>query len=426
MADINNPSTIQAQRGDNQLVSLSLSVAFPNGSTTDVSSYIKRARIENTPVTATMTVFRFILNLPPSVVLQIQEYSSQVTFHLKATYSSLGSGTTATNANLFDPIVLKPLLMNKDIIPTQDLLGPSNASRHFRYEFAAVPDSALATNKIVVSGCYRDVTMAEVLASLLGKTGKALYIDQPDNKVKYDQVPLLPGNIVNNIYYLQNVYGIYNDTINVYNYYNRIIVSPSKFNSILGSGSVSVTVTFVDNTKSSPGLTKSTMYVTGSTTSGAYSKNIIVDSSQVGYTDRIELNQELFGNDLIYASDRIDGTRIDEVKLKRPLLSSRGFFDKNLTVIDRFGNQASRTIMEDVIVNTPRITLSLDEIAIDQLDVFRLFKIKFDSETHKKAEGIYRVESLVQTYSAEKMKEGTNSSSFNSTLVLRKVRDLVS
>ena len=53
-------------------------------------------------------------------------------------------------------------------------------------------------------------------------------------------------------------------------------------------------------------------------------------------------------------------------------------------------------------------------------DVFRQFKIKFDSEAHKSYEGIYRVESLIQTYNYD-IKSG---SSFNNLLTLRKFKDL--
>ena len=413
---------VDPSKGDNQVIRLELTAVFPNGKSVDLTDDLKRVRIENSPSSSTMTVFRFILNTFSDNILNIQQNSSRVCFNLKGTYSNLSGGTTSTSSNLFEPIILKPLLMDKNIIPSKDLLGPSNTGKRIRYEFAAVSESALQTNKVTVSGCYRNVTMAEVLVSLLSKTGKRLYIDQPTNSVKYPQVPLLPGNIINNIYHLDNIYGIYNDNLNIYNYYNAIIVAPSRFSSFVGSGSVSVLVSFKGNNSEGgePSLTKSTMYISGDSTTGVYSKNIIVDQSMVGYKDTVELNQELFGNSITLTGDRIDKAYIDSYKLKTPFINRHGEFSKNLNMIDRFSNDTDKAILEDTIINSAVLVLSLNDVVIDQLDVFRQFKIKFDSEAHKSYEGIYRVESLIQTYNYD-IKSG---SSFNNLLTLRKFKDL--
>lgn len=413
---------VDPSKGDNQVIKLELTAVFPNGKSVDLTEDLKRVRIENSPSSSTMTVFRFILNTFSDNILKIQQTSSRVYFNLKGTYSNLSSGTTSTPSNLFEPIILKPLLMDKNIIPSKDLLGPSNNGKRIRYEFAAVSESSLQTNKVTVSGCYRNVTMAEVLVSLLSKTGKQLYIDQPTNSVKYPQVPLLPGNIINNIYHLDNVYGIYNDNLNIYNYYNSIIVAPSRFSSFIGAGSVSVLVSFKDNTAEGgePSLTKTTMYMGGNSTTGVYSKNIIVDQSAVGYRDNVELNQELFGNSITLTGDRIDKSYIDSYKLTTPFISLQGEFSKNLNMIDRFSNDTDKAVLEDNIINSAVLVLSLNDIVIDQLDVFRQFKIKFDSEAHKSYEGIYRVESLIQTYNYD-TKTG---SSFNNLVTLRKFKDL--
>ena len=413
---------VNPSKGDNQVIRLELTAVFPNGKSVDLTDDLKRVRIENSPSSSTMTVFRFILNTFSDNILNIQQNSSRVCFNLKGTYSNLSGGTTSTSSNLFEPIILKPLLMDKNIIPSKDLLGPSNTGKRIRYEFAAVSESALQTNKVTVSGCYRNVTMAEVLVSLLSKTGKRLYIDQPTNSVKYPQVPLLPGNIINNIYHLDNIYGIYDDNLNIYNYYNAIIVAPSRFSSFVGSGSVSVLVSFKGNTSEGgePSLTKSTMYISGDSTTGVYSKNIIVDQSMVGYKDTVELNQELFGNSITLTGDRIDKAYIDSYKLKTPFINRHGEFSKNLNMIDRFSNDTDKAILEDTIINSAVLVLSLNDVVIDQLDVFRQFKIKFDSEAHKSYEGIYRVESLIQTYNYD-IKSG---SSFNNLLTLRKFKDL--
>ena len=413
---------VNPSKGDNQVIRLELTAVFPNGKSVDLTDDLKRVRIENSPSSSTMTVFRFILNTFSDNILNIQQNSSRVCFNLKGTYSNLSGGTTSTSSNLFEPIILKPLLMDKNIIPSKDLLGPSNTGKRIRYEFAAVSESALQTNKVTVSGCYRNVTMAEVLVSLLSKTGKRLYIDQPTNSVKYSQVPLLPGNIINNIYHLDNIYGIYDDNLNIYNYYNAIIVTPSRFSSFVGSGSVSVLVSFKGNNSEGgePSLTKSTMYISGDSTTGVYSKNIIVDQTMVGYKDTVELNQELFGNSITLTGDRIDKPYIDSYKLKTPFINRHGEFTKNLNMIDRFSNDTDKAILEDTIINSAVLVLSLNDVVIDQLDVFRQFKIKFDSEAHKSYEGIYRVESLIQTYNYD-IKSG---SSFNNLLTLRKFKDL--
>ena len=162
------------------------------------------------------------------------------------------------------------------------------------------------------------------------------------------------------------------------------------------------------------------MYISGDSTTGVYSKNIIVDQSMVGYKDMVELNQELFGNSITLTGDRIDKAYIDSYKLKTPFINRHGEFSKNLNMIDRFSNDTDKAILEDTIINSAVLVLSLNDVVIDQLDVFRQFKIKFDSEAHKSYEGIYRVESLIQTYNYD-IKSG---SSFNNLLTLRKFKDL--
>lgn len=420
---VTSPSSkLEPTKGSNQIINLELTAVFPNGTKADVTSYLRRARLEHSPSTNIMTLFRFILNLPPELIHRLNQYSKQVNFLLKGTYAYSSNNI---KSNLFEPIVLRPILMNKDILPNSDLL-PLNSTSKIRYEIAAVAESALALNKIVVSGCYRNVTVGEVLIALLGKTTKKIYLDPPDNGVKYDQIPLLPGNIMTNIYNLHNAYGIYRDNLSVFTYYDRILVSPSKFNLTLGQSPISVLVTFQGSSPTPPTLSKSTMYKEATKVVGQVKKNIIVDRSKVGYGDKTELHQELYGNKLVYLTDRIDGSFVHQTELQEPFLNNRGKFMKNLTLLDRYNTDAGRAILEDTIVNTARISLSLDDLAIDQDDVFRPFEVKFDSTTHGDFEGIYRVESLIQTYKNDRGLVAGGGSSFNSFVVLKKSRNLVS
>ena len=168
------------------------------------------------------------------------------------------------------------------------------------------------------------------------------------------------------------------------------------------------------------------MYLEATKTVGQVTKNIIVDRSHVGYGDKTELHQELYGNRLTFLGDKIDGIYVTQTELQDPFVSSKGAFTKNLTLLDRYSTDAGRAILEDTIVNTARVSLSLDDIAIDQVDVFRPYEIKFNSSTHGDYEGIYRVESLVQTYKNDRGLVAGGGSSFNSFLVLRKTRNLVS
>ena len=420
MAVVQNSSSVSTSRGDNQVVKLELDIVYPNGTKDEVSAYLRRVRIENTPATYTMTVFRFILSLPPAVVIRIQKASPRVAFHLRATYSNLTGGANKVPNNLFEPIILRPLIMNKDIIPSKDLLGPKTTGDQVRFEFAAVPESALTTNKITVSGCYRNATIGEVLVSLLSKTGKQVLLDQPDNTVKYDQVPLLPGNITSNIQYLDRAYGIYKDRVNIYNYYNKIIISPSKFNSLIGQSPISVLVTFQDNSSGAPSITKSSMYLTGDPVTSVSKKNILVDRTRVGYSDSTELNQELYGSNLVFTSDRIDGQKIETIDIQQPFLDRSGRFSKTWTLKDHFANEESRAVLEDIVTNSAKISLSLDDIALDHLDIFRPFHIRFDSESHKANEGVYRVDSLIQTYNQDSKGKAT----FNNLVALRRVKNL--
>ena len=90
---------VNPSKGDNQVIRLELTAVFPNGKSVDLTDDLKRVRIENSPSSSTMTVFRFILNTFSDNILNIQQNSSRVCFNLKGTYSNLSGGTTSISSN---------------------------------------------------------------------------------------------------------------------------------------------------------------------------------------------------------------------------------------------------------------------------------------------------------------------------------------
>lgn len=393
-------SNIDPSKATIKVFNVNITASFPDGTNVDISSYLKKVRFDNNISKNMMPSVRFISLLPPDLIIKIQKYSNLVTFVLKSDYTDISTAGSGVTDSLFKSINLKPLLMDKDIIDINDLGETASASSsRLRFECVCVPEDALKDNKIVVSGNYLDATVTEVLLSLLTKTGKQIYLDPPDNDTRYPQIPLIPSNIISNIYNIDNIYGIYKDKLNIFSTYNKIIISPSKFNKFINQSTISVLVRFSSKSDKLAYDSSSYKIIDGAT--GYFSKNIIVDSACVGFSDRTELNNELFGNKLTYVSKAIDKDKIEDLTLP-PIYDRNGTVDKKLLIEDLFDNSYSREFFQDSFQNNSRITMRLTNIDIEELDLFRQFNIKFDNSLHEEKSGIYRVDSISQTFNIGK------------------------
>ena len=208
-------------------------VMTTNGLVLPLDTAIRRIRITNDFTNNVMPEYRVIMNLPPEIILQIQEDYDKVVFEMEVQSrfheEELNSEKAKTEAErkrerLFDPFMgktlLKPLLSDKGLLYVPPARGldddsESNGFKNIRYEMILVPVNSLKSNKGVDSGVLRNATVTEALLVMASKAKTKLYLSPPDNNTRYDQIVLYPGNLYSNIYHINNNYGIYKDDIKI-------------------------------------------------------------------------------------------------------------------------------------------------------------------------------------------------------------------
>ena len=140
-------------------------VMTTNGLVLPLDTAIRRIRITNDFTNNVMPEYRVIMNLPPEIILQIQEDYDKVVFEMEVQSrfheEELNSEKAKTEAErkrerLFDPFMgktlLKPLLSDKGLLYVPPARGldddsESNGFKNIRYEMILVPVNSLQSNK---------------------------------------------------------------------------------------------------------------------------------------------------------------------------------------------------------------------------------------------------------------------------------------
>lgn len=378
-------------------------VMTTNGLVLPLDTAIRRIRITNDFTNNVMPEYRVIMNLPPEIILQIQEDYDKVVFEMEVQSrfheEELNSEKAKTEAErkrerLFDPFMgktlLKPLLSDKGLLYVPPARGldddsESNGFKNIRYEMILVPVSSLQSNKGVDSGVLRNATVTEALLVMASKAKTKLYLSPPDNNTRYDQIVLYPGNLYSNIYHINNNYGIYKDDIKIYSNEDMVIVGPMSKGTSMDRGVVNIQVNFPRN--KGDNIQYGAYDALDPEGSGRI-KNMVVNSNNVAITDNSALASELSGSRQHVTNRTIYG--LDENMYSQDHLDRDGVVNKARVYENIYSNSYA---LESFIKNNtkPRlVTINYKDVDIKPMDAYKRFHVKFDDHNYSRYNAKYK------------------------------------
>lgn len=378
-------------------------VMTTNGLVLPLDTAIRRIRITNDFTNNVMPEYRVILNLPPEIILQIQEDYDKVVFEMevqsKFHEEELNSEKAKTEAErkrerLFDPFMgktlLKPLLSDKGLLYVPPARGldddsESNGFKSIRYEMILVPVNSLKSNKGVDSGVLRNATVTEALLVMASKAKTKLYLSPPDNNTRYEQIVLYPGNLYSNIYHINNNYGIYKDDIKIYSNEDMVIVGPMSKGTSMDRGVVNIQVNFPRN--KGDNIQYGAYDALDPEGSGRI-KNMVVNSNNVAITDNSALASELSGSRQHVTNRTIYG--LDENMYYQDHLDRDGVVNKARVYENIYSNSYA---LESFIKNNtkPRlVTINYKDVDIKPMDAYKRFHVKFDDHNYSRYNAKYK------------------------------------
>lgn len=378
-------------------------VMTTNGLVLPLDTAIRRIRITNDFTNNVMPEYRVIMNLPPEIILQIQEDYDKVVFEMEVQSrfheEELNSEKAKTEAErkrerLFDPFMgktlLKPLLSDKGLLYVPPARGldddsESNGFKNIRYEMILVPVNSLKSNKGVDSGVLRNATVTEALLVMASKAKTKLYLSPPDNNTRYDQIVLYPGNLYSNIYHINNNYGIYKDDIKIYSNEDMVIVGPMSKGTSMDRGAVNIQVNFPRN--KGDNIQYGAYDALDPEGSGRI-KNMVVNSNNVAITDNSALASELSGSRQHVTNRTIYG--LDENMYYQDHLDRDGVVNKARVYENIYSNSYA---LESFIKNNtkPRlVTINYKDVDIKPMDAYKRFHVKFDDHNYSRYNAKYK------------------------------------
>lgn len=378
-------------------------VMTTNGLVLPLDTAIRRIRITNDFTNNVMPEYRVIMNLPPEIILQIQEDYDKVVFEMEVQSrfheEELNSEKAKTEAErkrerLFDPFMgktlLKPLLSDKGLLYVPPARGldddsESNGFKNIRYEMILVPVNSLKSNKGVDSGVLRNATVTEALLVMASKAKTKLYLSPPDNNTRYDQIVLYPGNLYSNIYHINNNYGIYKDDIKIYSNEDMVIVGPMSKGTNMDRGVVNIQVNFPRN--KGDNIQYGAYDALDPEGSGRI-KNMVVNSNNVAITDNSALASELSGSRQHVTNRTIYG--LDENMYSQDHLDRDGVVNKARVYENIYSNSYA---LESFIKNNtkPRlVTINYKDVDIKPMDAYKRFHVKFDDHNYSRYNAKYK------------------------------------
>lgn len=210
-----------------------------------------------------------------------------------------------------------------------------------RYELVAVSEDILASNKPVVSGVYNNCTVSEVVTDLLSYLkNRNVYIDPPDNDKRYDQILITPSNIYDNIKFIDEVYGIYNREVKMFNHPSGLNILPMSGFDPEDVGKVKIQVRFPSN-QSNEEIIEGSYEQISTLDKDVKNKNIITKVNNVSLVDNTRLFNELIGSDIFLFGMDKDEEDIRMSHYSRDIYDRKGKVQKVRAFDDIYDNPYS-------------------------------------------------------------------------------------
>jgi len=173
------------------------------------------------------------LTLPKSICLKIQNNSDSALFLLNLTKQDISENIPETSyERYYENVLLKPVniphltLEAEDELETDSIVDdiPQHKLKMFMFK-----KDHLYFNKKLNHQVYNDCTVSDVLLDLIGKNFESSEMDFNIGKIVndkvYDQIIIPPINFIDSIKYLQRVYGLFNNGLNLFFDFTSVFIS---------------------------------------------------------------------------------------------------------------------------------------------------------------------------------------------------------
>ncbi|QQO92567.1 hypothetical protein CPT_Machias_190 [Staphylococcus phage Machias] len=403
-----------------KLFNIKLIALYSDGTTEDISQYVKRSRIEMNFQEYIMPYYRFILRPPKETIIKINTDREKVVFSFSSNMTTNDTEDVKLDVPFHEEIILKPLMDLNNIIDYDDRITKDDDNRKNlfdRYEMVAISEEILKTNKPIVSGIYNNCTVSEVVTDLLSQfNNRDIYFHEVDNNKIYEQIMLLPANIYDNLKFIDDVYGIYDREIKLFNHHTGLNILPMSGFDPNTIGKVNIQVRFPSN-QTDEEIIEGSYEQINQLDDTIRNKNIITKINNVSLVDNTRLFNELVGSEinLFGIDNENEGTKLSTYR--RKIEDRNGEINKVKVYDDIFDNDYS---LKKEFNNSKDIILrmQLNDVDITLDDTFKQFDIEFFNDYYKHYNGIYELLGINQEF-----KNASKALVLSSFITLRKVSD---
>jgi hypothetical protein len=185
---------------------------------TKLDEYINEITVYNNYEQHVFPVLQVDMLLDADYYRKIQKNADTVKFMISIKRFKF-SGSADEVGSFFDTIVNNVLLKGYDI-DRKPLYRDKNEDnqKKFPMQVVAFVSKHVNLNKELINKIILNQDMKNTLLNLLNTAGVSsnVLFSPPDNTVKYEQIIIPPLNLTNTIEYLQTVYGIYNEGLDLF------------------------------------------------------------------------------------------------------------------------------------------------------------------------------------------------------------------
>ncbi|QQM14717.1 hypothetical protein CPT_MarsHill_183 [Staphylococcus phage MarsHill] len=403
-----------------KIFNIKLIALYSDGTTDDLSQFIKRSRIEMNFQEYIMPYYRFILRLPKETIIKINKDRDKVVFSFASDMITTDAESESLSIPFYEEIILKPLMDLSNPVNYDDRVTRTDEDqKHLfdRYELVAISEETLKTNKPIVSGIYNNCTVSEVVTDLLSNLkNREIYLHEIDNNKIYEQIILLPANVYDNIKFIDDVYGIYNREIKMFNHETGLNILPMSGFDPNDIGKVKVEIRFPSN-QTDEEIIEGSYEQISEEDDLVRNKNIVTRINNVSLVDNTRLFNELIGSEInLFGMDNeTEYTKLNTYR--RDMEDRNGPINKVKVYDDIYDNPYS---LEKEFNNSKDIILKiqLNDIDLTMEDTFKQFDIEFFNEYYKHYNGFYELLSINQEY-----KNASKALVLSNYITLRKITD---
>ncbi|QQO92832.1 hypothetical protein CPT_Madawaska_182 [Staphylococcus phage Madawaska] len=403
-----------------KIFNIKLIALYSDGTTDDLSQFIKRSRIEMNFQEYIMPYYRFILRLPKETIIKINKDRDKVVFSFASDMITTDAESESLSIPFYEEIILNPLMDLSNPVNYDDRVTRTDEDqKHLfdRYELVAISEETLKTNKPIVSGIYNNCTVSEVVTDLLSNLkNREIYLHEIDNNKIYEQIILLPANVYDNIKFIDDVYGIYNREIKMFNHETGLNILPMSGFDPNDIGKVKVEIRFPSN-QTDEEIIEGSYEQISEEDDLVRNKNIVTRINNVSLVDNTRLFNELIGSEInLFGMDNeTEYTKLNTYR--RDMEDRNGPINKVKVYDDIYDNPYS---LEKEFNNSKDIILKiqLNDIDLTMEDTFKQFDIEFFNEYYKHYNGFYELLSINQEY-----KNASKALVLSNYITLRKITD---